>query len=373
MVQGRRRPKNYVFPEEDRSWPAVVILMILLQMLLLICCCILSFTARSDPKLDDKNVLVICGAAVVAFMLTTLLFVLKDEKARTAGYGFIDGSVFVRFGRTVRSLQASDEVHIAVKTIALGYRIAPVEKKYYMLWKEGAAIPEDLRHPFRALQKNDILLLPFNEKVRRDLAACFGKSAGLLQDAGKECDMDYVFSGDERGKHFFAGSVLQMLPAFLLGILINVQGKTGIALIVFFCGLGYIAILTARLFYPTAHQNIPTSFTWFRFSEDAVSMWLGEEKRTIHAYDPFRISCRTFLFSAGKGAVSEKRYLVLWNSSEPQPADNVGAFDLMERPNVIILPDTADVRNQLRERLGVQKIIDWAAATKENDKPMSIP
>ena len=360
-----RRQKDYVFPEEDRAWPSAVLVMAFTQLMLLLCGCYLSFYFRSNPKLKTNNVILLCIAAAAAALLVLLLFMLKDDKGRSARYEFTDDSVRIRMWRTVRTLNASDHVRISVKTLTIGYRIAPIENHYYMLWKEGTALPKEFRNPFHVLQTNDILFLPQNEKVRQQLIALFGEREALMQDAGQENATNYVFSEKERGNYYFAKSVLQILPAILFTILVNIQGKTAIALTVFFCGLIYMAVINALL-NTTVQKNIPDSFTQYRISEDAVVMRYRDEERVFRAADSLQVSFRTLVFAAGRSAY-EAKYIVLWKSGEPQPKDHVSAFLLLGQSNIIILPGTADIQNRLQKALGVKDIGYWVTTQESSE------
>ena len=360
-----RRQKEYVFPEEDRAWPSAVLLIAFTQLMLLICGCCLSFSFRSKPKLDSNHVIVLCIAAAVAVLLALLLLMLKDDKGRSASYEFTDDSVCIRMWRTVRTLNISDHVRISVKTLTIGYRIAPIENHYYMLWKEGMALPKAFRNPFHVLQTNDILFLPHNEKVRQQLIALFGEREALMQDAGQGNETNYVFSERERGNYFFAKSVLQILPAVLLSIFINIQGKTAIALTVFFCGLIYMAVINVLL-NMTAQKSIPDSFTQYWFSEDAVFMRYRDEERVFRAAESLQVSYRALVFAGGRSAYEEK-YIVLWKSGEPQPKDHVAAFLLLGQSNIIILPGTVDIRNRLQKALGVKDVGYWVTTQESSD------
>lgn len=225
---------NYVFSEEDRSWPGIVFGIALMQMMLLISGWLVSFPGRRNPSLNHKFILILCGAAAAVYFLALFLVVLKDDRIRSVKYELFDGSVCFRMGRTTRNLNASDNVRVSIRMITTGYKTAPIRKKYYVLSKGGTEVPQNIGNPFRWLRQFDFLLLPYSEQVRQKLADVFGNIEILDQVVDHKNETGYVLSGDERVKHYFAIGILQMLPVVLLTVLINARVKTDTTFIVFF-------------------------------------------------------------------------------------------------------------------------------------------
>ena len=99
-------------------------------------------------------------------------------------------------------------------------------------------------------------------------------------------------------------------------------------------------------------------------------MRFGETEWGIHASDSFQISLRTMLFPDIYNNRKEKdikeKYITLWRTGEPEPKDEVSPYSIMKRSEVIILPDTEDVRNQLRRTLGVKVIGYWVSSPTES-------
>ena len=347
---------EHVFSKYDWYWPTTMIGAAVLQLVLLTGSVMLIGISRF--KLT--SILIILGSLAVVLILVPTVFLLKDSRARTARYEFVDDSVRMKMGRLERRLESSDNVRIAVKSFVFGGRKAPIEKAYYLLWKEDTEINVDLSEPFRTLRKNEIIILPHNEEVHQKLCALFGTRQQLLQEFDPQKHMEYVFSDDDQLLVHFSASASLFIYLFLLSgyviIFFNFLGEHGF--------IPYIIIWTViciiiHIVLVNAFRSIKYRFLRYEFSEDSVILWVDKEKRCICTSDDFRISLRTLEFMNGRYSVRRTKYIVLWKSNEPEPNDNIGAYYFVKHYNTIVLPDSETVRNQLQKILGVKVIGFW--------------
>ena len=355
---------EYAFPKYERALPMTVIGTAIVDLLFLTFS-FYPFIVQETSRYNLTTILIILGSLAIVLILVPIAFLLKDSTARTARYEFVDDSVHVKIGRKDRWLKSSDNVRIAVKSLVLGDRKAPIEKAYYLLWREGTEINEDLSKPFHTLRKkNEIVMLPYDEGVRQKLCALFGDRNELLQDVDTQKHMEYVFSDGQRLLAHFCASASLFIYLFLISIYViifhNYRGDHDLIPIIIIWSTVCVLVLHVLVY---AFRSIKYRFIRYRFSEDAVLSLVGEEERVIHASDDYKISLRTLEFMEGRYCARRVTYIVLWKSGEPEPKDKVGAYYLVKHFNIIVLPDTEEVRNQLKIILGVKTIGYWVTAS----------
>lgn len=348
--------KEYVFSEYDRAFPLTMIGTALVQLFILTGSVVMPVSSWNNLT----TILFIWGSLAIVLILVPTLFLLKDCTARTARYEIADDSVHVKIGIKDRCLKSYDNMCIVVKSFIFGDRKAPIEKAYYLLWREGTEINEDLSKPFHTLRKNEIVMLPYDEEVRQKLCTLFGDRKELLQDVDTQKHMEYVFADGQRLLVRFCASAslfsyLFLLSGFVL-IYFNYKGERDFILNII---IWSVICIFVHAILASATRSIKYRFIRYEFSEDAVSLWVNEEKRRICTSDDFKISLRTLEFMGGRYSVSRTKYIVLWKSNEPEPKDKVGAYYLVKHYPIIVLPDTEEVRTQLKKTLGVKVIGYW--------------
>lgn len=353
------KQKEYVFSEYDRAFPLTMIGTAFMQLFILTC----SVMVLGSSWNNLTTILIIWVSLAIVLILIPTVFLLKDSTARTARYEFVGDSVHVKIGRKDRWLKSTDYVCIAVKSFIWGDRKAPIEKPYYLLWKEGIEINEDLSKLFRTLRKNEIIMLPYDEGVRQKLCALFGDRKELLQDVDTQKHMEYVFSDGQRLLVRFSASASLFSYLFLLSgfviIYFNYKGEQDFILNII---IWSVICIFVHAILSNAFRSIKYRFIRYEFSEDAVSLWVNEEKRCICTSDDFRVSLRTLELMGGRYSVSRTKYIVLWKSNEPEPKDMVSAYYLVKHYQIIVLPDTEEIRNQLKKTFDIKVIGYWVTS-----------
>ena len=341
---------EYVFPKYERALPMTVIGTAIVDLLFLTFS-FYPFILQETSRYNLTTILFIWGSLAIVLILVPTVFLLKDCTARTARYEFGDDAVHLKIGRKVRWLKPSDNVRISEKSFILGDRKALIEKPYYLLWSEDTKINEDLSKPFHTLRKNEIIMLPYDEEVRQKLCTLFGDRKELLQDVDTQRHMEYVFSDGQRLLVHFCSSASLFIYLFLNSIYViifhNYRGDHDLIPIIIIWSTVCVLVLHVLVY---AFRSIKYRFIRYRFSEDAVLSLVGEEERVIHASDDYKISLRTLEFG-GRYSVNKTKFIVLWKSNEPEPRDMVGAYYLVKHYPIIVLPDTEEVRTQLKKTL----------------------
>ena len=344
MAQRQKKQKNYVFPEYERSRLGIALGIDALQVLFF---GPLYMAIFFDYKTSahQKTMLLAWGIIAAVLMIIPLLYGLKDYPRRSARYSFQADSVSMLLGKTRRSLSTGDAVHIARRILRFGETGSEVEQSFFVLWKENVELPAGVLHPYRALKNHPILVLPDNDEVCRQLSALFGDREELRQN-DRKCSTNYVFSEYERERYKLGMGLTPLISIFFLGVYFSFVAA-------------WILLLRVSRKYKR-HR-----FAQYRFSEDAVFMRFGETEWGIHASDSFQISLRTMIFPE-RYNIRKEKYITLWRTGEPEPKDEVSPYSIMKRSEVIILPDTEDVRNQLRRTLGVKVIGYWVSSPTES-------
>lgn len=363
MTRKPKKQKNYVFPEYERSRLGIALGIDIFHVLLLFPW---YMVIRSDYKTSphQTTMYLAWGIITAAFMIIPLLYGSKDYKYRSARYAFREDSVGIRLGRTKRILNTGDTVRIARRIMRFGEKGSELEQSFLVLWKEDVEIPAGILDPYHALKNHPIIVLPDSDEVCRKLRALFGDREELQQN-DRGCNSYYVFSEYERERFKLGMGLTPFASTFILGIYLilirDYHGKSGLIIITIFWG----AIAAAWfLLLRGSMKNKRHRFACYRFSEDAIFMRFGETEWSIHASDSFRISLRTMVFPERYGVKKEK-YITLWRTGKPEPEDEVSPYSIMKRSDVIILPDTEDVRNQLQRTLGVKVIGYWVSSPRE--------
>ena len=345
--------KNYVFSEPDRVGLAGAFVFMLFRLVIFVP----SYFMAKESGLDITVIRIIWGIAAFILLFVPLFRELKHFRTSSARYEFTDDSVSVRIWRTVRSVKAYDPVHIAVKTFIFKNMNTRIERQYYILWKHGAAIPEDFSRPFRTISKYEIIALPHNEEVRKKLCSLFGAREELTRDIASGKDMGYVLPTDEIGMYYYSDSIV--LPfIFTWSVMFFTSCEPGrlISNMVQGILLSFPCVLLLVLRFGMIKEKYIFARYWF--SDNAVHMLLGNDERVIRSSDTFQISLRAACATRFRKA-GELKFIVLWRDGEPEPEDNIYEIKLMKRYNAIVLPDTEDVRLQLQKRLGVKVIGYW--------------
>ena len=364
MARRQKKQKNYVFPEYERSRLGIALGIDAFQVLFF---GPLYMAILFDYKTSahQKTMLLAWGIIAAVLMIIPLLYGLKDYPRRSARYAFGGDSVSILLGKTRRSLSTGDAVHIARRILRFGETGSEVEQSFFVLWKENVELPAGVLHPYRALKNHPILVLPDNDEVCRQLSALFGDREELRQN-DRECSTNYVFSEYERERFKLGMGLTPLISIFFLGVYFSLLrdylGKSDLIIITVFWGTfvaAWILLLRVSMKYKR-HR-----FARYRFSEDAVFMRFGETEWGIHASDSFQISLRTMIFPE-RYNIRKEKYITLWRTGEPEPKDEVSPYSIMKRSEVIILPDTEDVRNQLRRTLGVKVIGYWVSSPTES-------
>lgn len=350
--------KEYVFSKLDRDWPVSSILLAVFRSVLLVS----SFNAAKECGYDLTVIRIIWGTAVFALVLGPLFFGLNDYRPRFARYEFFDDFVRLKIGRKIRSIKAYDPLHFAVKTFIFKNMNTLIEKQYYILWKDGAKIPEDFSRPFRTLNQYEIIALPYNKEVRKKLCTLFGARKELTESNAQGKDMKYVLPDSGKAMfYYFHGIISIVVFACIAFIFVFFKSDRPILAMV----MGSI-ILTLPCFlflvlYCKAKKNEKYVFARYWFSDNAVYMLVGNEERMFCSSDDFQISLRAMPPTRNRKA-GEEKYIVLWKSGDPEPEDPISEHRLMERFHCVVLPDTEEVRIQLRRTLGVKVIGYWVTA-----------
>lgn len=361
------KTKDYIFSEFDRIRAVNAILSAFIWLIFLIC----GFFMLQESGYDPAILLIIFGALAVILVLIPSAIRLRSSSARLARYAISDDSVRMKVGRRVRTLTASEDVHIAVKPFVLGCQEAPVEHDCYVLWRGGEQLSEEFSGTFQTLKEEEIIALPYTDEMRRKLCAIFGEREALIEAVRPENNMQYVFPEEKRVILYGAVSTSQELIIcfLLLSVFLFLTHRheySGLLLspkIVFygFCGLLNIGLLLVLVY---GKKRIKYQLARYRFSEDAIVSWVGDKERIIRAADGYRISQRTLLFLRGRVGVEETIYFVLWDSTQPDPGDHIDAYNMLKRPDIIVLPETEEVCGQLQRSLGVKTIGYWLPSKK---------
>ncbi len=354
------KQKEFVFPEYDRLWPMTVIGTAITNLVLLT----FIFMMEISSGFNLTILWILWGTIAVICVLVPAGLLLRDCGIRPARFQISDDSVQMQFGRTRRQLKTGDDVHIALKKLALGDKNTPIQKPYYILWREGAETPGDFSRPFHTLKKNEMIALPFDEEVRRKLCVLFGKREALAQDVNLENDMKYVFSDGQQLLAHFCSSVSLFAYLFLLSVYAiiwnNYRGSSSLILSFMIWNAVCIVVLIVLI---NAFKSIKYRFIRYQFSEDAILYWVGKEKRVICSSDNYKISLRTLEFG-GRYSASRTMFIALWKSVESEPKDKVGAYYFVKHYKTIALPDSEEVRSQLKRTLGVEAIGYWVTSPK---------
>ena len=92
------------------------------------------------------------------------------------------------------------------------------------------------------------------------------------------------------------------------------------------------------------------------FDSSAVFNQFGSQQRVIRHCDEFYLSVMTMRHVRVRVIDVEATYVVLWKSSDQAPKNCIRAETAMKKSNALFLPDQDDVRNALRDYLGVTTI-----------------
>ena len=355
--------REFVFSEYERSRFEIGLGVDSFQVLFFVS---IFFVIIFDYKTSHyyKSYLLTWGIVSFAFLSLPLFYGLKDRKYRNAQYEFLDQSVMIKIGRTIRSFNASDAVHISRKIMRYGERNAELQQFFWVLSEAGVELPPNTNNPYQALKKYPIIILPDHKETIQQLYVLFGTIETCHQNTSLDENTQYVFSDYERKRYKVGiGFTPLATSAFLSVYLLIFKRYRGMP--VFIAAIIFWTAIVGIWFYVLflAKKNKKYRFARYCFGEDAVSMQIEKEKRAIRASDSFHISLRTMVFPERYRNPLEIKYIVLWKACEPIPRDKTSPYIIMKRSKVIVLPDTEGVRSQLEKTFGVKTIGYWVTAS----------
>lgn len=349
----------YIFPKNERDRITIGIGLFLFYVIYFVVCLIVILT-EYRTNTHYETILLVWAIIFSTFLIASLLYGLKDLKYRRAQYAFAKDSVSVRIGGKNRSLHASDDVQLSRRILRVGEKGAELRMAFWAIWKEAPGLLSDIIEPYRALKEYPILLLPDTEEVRRNLSTVFGEREALYRENTQNDTSDYVFTDRERGRYNLMRGFFPLIYVFFLtmfSILIrNYWGTDSFKPAMVVWCLLFSSFLFLQIYALTSKK---CWFASFWFSKDAVYMRFGKEEHSIRTSDAYLISPRTMLFGERYGGPRKEIFIALWKSGAPAPKDETDPMRLIRKTDVILLPDTAEVRERLRETLDVKTIGYW--------------
>lgn len=161
---------DYVFSEDERSGFKVAFPIYVVSVLCLVAMFI--YARRLNPNHGQYFYFV--GCLVIISVSIPLIIGLFYKKYRFARFSFSNQSVSVQFGKTTRTIYASDSFYVCSAKMLYGQRYQNVEVKLIAIWKEGTKAPIEEISPYIALRKFDVILLPYEDTILRLLDESLG-------------------------------------------------------------------------------------------------------------------------------------------------------------------------------------------------------
>ena len=174
---------------------------------------------------------------------------------------------------------------------------------------------------------------------------------------------EFIFSAEERKLYammkplywlsFVISAVVLLLPVIILPF-------EGVVITLCFVSLTVVGILVLSGMHALKYEKYRTST--YSINPISVSIKIESEERMITYEDDMWVSRMTMLHGRRYRNV-EEQFVVLWKDGVSTPVQNISPYTALEKYDIIILPATTQVLNQLAQHWGIDKIEEYPRCT----------